>query len=237
MQTDFSLGEIQSPASKYDPETAKAILVADCGTVVTKVSLLGLVEGQYRLMARGEAPTTVAAPHKDITRGIIEAVEEIQRVTGHRFVSKKGRILSPQQMTGDGIDLFVAAISAGGPIRMVVLGAVSPQLAELAKQAISGLYAETHAIPSPTFSSSRESSQGSWTAERTKLEWETPVAEHARTTAACRADCGCRGNVRRGSPSSGGLPVDRELFAGSAEAGDRAYQAVPRCSTRARRNI
>lgn len=171
MQTDFSLGETQSPAGKYDPEAAKAILVADCGTVVTKVSLLGLVEGQYRLMARGEAPTTVASPHKDITQGIIQAIEEIERITGHRFVSKKGRILSPQQMTGDGIDLFVAAISAGGPIRIVALGAVSPQLAELAKQAISGLYAETHAIPSPAFSSAHESGQG-WTAERIRLEWE-----------------------------------------------------------------
>ncbi|HEX7736369.1 MAG TPA: glutamate mutase L [Ktedonobacteraceae bacterium] len=172
MQTDFSLGETQSPAGKYDPEAARAILVADCGTVVTKVSLLGLVEGQYRLMARGEAPTTAAAPHKDITQGIIQAVEEIERITGHRFVSKKGRILSPQQMTGDGVDLFVTAISAGGPIRMVVLGAVSPQLAELAKQAISGLYAETHAIPSPAYSSAHGSGQGPWTSERIRLEWE-----------------------------------------------------------------
>src|SRR6185312_11718563 len=75
-------------------------------------------------------------------------------------------------MTGDGIDLFVAAISAGGPIRIVVVGAVSPQLAELAKQAISGLYAETHAIPSPAFSAAREGGQGAWTGERVRLEWE-----------------------------------------------------------------
>src|SRR5258707_6413654 len=172
MQTDFSLRETQGPPGKYDPEAAKAILVADCGTVVTKVSLLGLVEGQYRLMARGEAPTTVAAPHKDITQGIIQAIEEIERITGHRFLSKKGRILSPQQMTGDGVDLFVAAISAGGPIRLVVLGAVSSQLAELAKQSISGLYAETHAFPSPSYSSAHASGQSPWTQERVRLEWE-----------------------------------------------------------------
>ncbi len=156
---------------KYDPETAKAILVADCGTVVTKVSLLGLVEGQYRLMACGEAPTTVVAPHKDITKGIIQAIEEIERITGHRFVAR-GRILAPQQMTGDGTDLFVAAISAGGPIRIVVLGAVTPQLAELSAQAISGLYAEIHVIPSPAFSAARASGQGPWSSERTQLEWE-----------------------------------------------------------------
>lgn len=171
MQTESSLGEMQNPVSKYNLEAARAILVADCGTVFTKVSLLGLVEGQYRLMARGEAPTTVAAPHRDITRGIVQAIGEIERITGHTFISK-GRILSPQQQAGDGVDLFVAAISAGGPIRLVVLGAVSPQLAELAAQAVSGLYAETHAIPSPGFSALGTSGQGSWTAERVQLEWE-----------------------------------------------------------------
>lgn len=171
MQTESSLGETQNPVSKYDPANARAILVADCGTVVTKVSLLGLVEGQYRLMARGEAPTTAVAPHKDISKGIIEAIEEIERVTGHRLVAR-GRILSPQQMSGDGIDLFVAAISAGGPIRLVVVGAVTPQLAELSAQAVSGLYAETHVIPSPSFSAAQGSGQGPWTPERVQGEWE-----------------------------------------------------------------
>ncbi len=171
MQTESSLGEGQIPAGKYDPETANAILVADCGTVFTKVSLLGLVEGQYRLMARGEAPTTVAAPHKDVTKGIIQAIAEIERITGHTFVSR-GRILTPQQQTGDGVDLFVAAISAGGPIRLVVLGGVSSQIAELASQSVSGLYAETHAIPSPTFSAMNSPQAGQWTQERVQLEWE-----------------------------------------------------------------
>jgi hypothetical protein len=171
MQTESSLRDGQNSADHYNPEAARAILVADCGTVFTKVSLIGLVEGQYRLMARGGAPTTVSAPHKDITKGIIQAIGEIERVTGHTFVAK-GRILSPQQPTGDGVDLFVTAISAGGPIRLVVLGAVSPHLAELAAQAVSGLYAETHAIPSPTFNSSKEMSQRQWTPEQIQLEWE-----------------------------------------------------------------
>lgn len=171
MQTESSLGETRNPASNYDPATVRAILVADCGTVMTKVSLLGLVEGQYRLMARGEAFTTVVAPHKDITKGIIQAIGEIERITGHTFVSK-GRILSPQQPTGNGVDLFVAAISAGGPIRLVVLGGVTPQLAELSRQAISGLYAEMHAIPSPTFNAVIAGGSGQWTSERVQLEWE-----------------------------------------------------------------
>jgi hypothetical protein len=171
MQTEASPRKVQSPAPDNDPATARAILVADCGTVVTKVSLLGLVEGQYRLMARGEAPTTVASSHRDITKGIIQAIGEIEKITGHTFLSN-GHILSPQQPSGNGVDLFVAAISAGGPIRLVVLGAVTPQLAELAQRATSGLYAETHAIPSPTFNAARAGTKGQWTPERIRLEWE-----------------------------------------------------------------
>src|SRR5690348_4193024 len=110
MYTESYLEAKQNTASN-NPGSANSILVADCGTVFTKVSLLGLVEGQYRLMARGEAPTTVSGPYNDITKGIIQAISEIEYVTGHHYVSE-GRILSPQQPTGDGIDLFVAAVSA-----------------------------------------------------------------------------------------------------------------------------
>src|SRR5207248_918783 len=145
-------GQRQSTASSsnLNPSVANSLLVADCGTVFTKVSLLGLVEGQYRLMARGEAPTTIAPPHEDITRGIIQAINVIEFITGRHFVSE-GRIISPEQPVGDGVDVFIATISAGGPIRLVVLGAVDAAMEGLVSQAASGLYAETHALPSPSF--------------------------------------------------------------------------------------
>src|SRR5437588_6919962 len=137
-------------AHSSNPSPASSLLVADCGTVFTKVSLFGLVEGQYRLMARGEAPTTVAPPDEDITRGIIQAINIIEFVTGRHFVSE-GRIISPEQPIGDGVDVFIATISAGGPMRLVVLGAVDGTMEGLVSQAVSGLYAETHSLPSPSF--------------------------------------------------------------------------------------
>jgi hypothetical protein len=143
-------GEGQIRESTTGTQSTNAILVADCGTVFTKVSLLGLVEGQYRLMAHGEAPTTVAAPYEDITQGITQAINEIEFITGRRIISE-GRILSPEQSNGDGVDVFVSTISAAGPIRLVVLGAVSPAIIALAKQAVSGLYTETYALPAPSY--------------------------------------------------------------------------------------
>ncbi len=187
MYTETNVEEGQSPASSQSPTSASSILVADCGTVFTKVSLLGLVEGQYRLIARGEAPTTVVAPYQDITKGVIQAINKIELITGRHFVSN-GRIISPEQPTGNGVDLFVAAISSGGPIRFIVLGAVSSKLEELAAQAVSGLYAQTLALPATSYlatttpaplslgagamATPSTSSQGRWTQERIDLEWE-----------------------------------------------------------------
>ena len=181
-----------SPASSSNPNlsAANSLLVADCGTVFTKVSLFGLVEGQYRLMARGEAPTTVAPPDEDITRGIIQAINIIEFITGRHFVSE-GRIISPEQPIGDGIDVFIATISAGGAMRLAFLGAVDVAMERLVGQAVSGLNAETHSLPSPSFiatsvpnlvsvgAGSTSASRGAWTPERIALEWERQI-EHIR---------------------------------------------------------
>src|SRR5881394_4550605 len=120
----------QGPGMQASQVPAGSLLVADCGTVFTKVSLFGLVEGQYRLMARGEAPTTIAPPYEDITKGIIQAINIIEFITGRLFISE-GRILSPEQSNGDGVDVFISTISAGGPVRLIVLGAVDATMEHL----------------------------------------------------------------------------------------------------------
>ena len=188
MQTLSDVEGGPRPTSSQNPTVVNSILVADCGTVFTKVSLFGLVEGQYRLMARGEAPTTSAPPDGDITRGIIQAIEVIEFITGRRFTSQ-GRILSPEEPSGDGTDIFIATISAGGPIRLVVLGAVSPALEELTNQAVSGLYAEMHPLAAPSYAAtslmetrgnapaSTAAPVGAWTPERVALEWERQLEQ------------------------------------------------------------
>src|SRR5437588_5221120 len=175
-------------ASSPHPSSASSLLVADCGSVFTKVSLFGLVEGQYRLMARGEAPTTTAPPHENITTGIIEAIQVIESVTGRHFISDQ-QIIFPETDLGDGVDVFIATLSAGGPIRVIVLGAVNKALEDLTNQATSGLYAELHVLPAPSFQaalaalnapvpsgvgSTRQGppSGAAWTQERAALEWE-----------------------------------------------------------------
>lgn len=187
MQTQSTLGgETNLPAQ---PSVANSILVADCGSVSTKVSLLGLVEGQYRLMARGEAPTIHSGPESDLLNGITKAINEIEFITGRMLIAD-GKIISPEQEIGDGVDVFVATLSAGDPLRIVVVGGVSAQHAALTAEAVSSLYAETFAMPTPAFvaatnpvpaamtvgNSGRPSGSGvagaEWTPDRINAEWE-----------------------------------------------------------------
>jgi MutL protein len=177
----------QGPKPSSNPTSVASLLVADCGTVFTKVSLFGLVEGQYRLMARGEAPTTITPPYEDITKGIIQAINIIEFITGRLFISE-GRIISPEQLNGDGVDVFISTISAGGPVRLIVLGAVDASMEHLAAQAASGLYAETYSLPSPSQvatsapvpvpvgAGARSSgAESPWTPERVAFEWERQI--------------------------------------------------------------
>lgn len=191
MQTEPYLGEGPGSTSNQNPASASSILVADCGTTFTKVSLLGLVEGQYRLMARGVSPTTFTSPTENVTRGVIQAINEIEYITGRRFVVD-GQIVTPEDPSGDGVDLLVSTVSVGGPMRLVVLGGVTRELETLAAQSVSGLHAETYAIPAPSFRatmvpdalaagvaarpSSSPSYPASWSPEQINAEWERQIA-------------------------------------------------------------
>ena len=88
-------------------------------------------------MARGEATTTLLPPRSDISQGIIEAIGIIEQITGRQFLAQ-GQLITPEEENGDGVDAFITTVSAGGPIQLVVLGAVSSTLEALAEQAVSG---------------------------------------------------------------------------------------------------
>jgi hypothetical protein len=138
---------------------SRSILAADCGSVFTKVALLGVVEGQYRLLARAETPTTAFPPYRDITVGLLQAIYELERITGRRIASR-GQIITPEQTDGDGVDAFVVALSAGGPLTVAMIASVSTSargavskdeqaLAETAQQAVAGVYADVELVQLP----------------------------------------------------------------------------------------
>ena len=138
---------------------SRSILAVDCGSVFTKVALLGVVEGQYRLLARAETPTTAYPPYRDITVGVLQAIYELERITGRKIASR-GQIITPEQNDGDGIDAFVVALSAGGPLTVAMIpstlvndrGSISKDeqtLAETAQRAVAGVYADVRLVALP----------------------------------------------------------------------------------------
>lgn len=118
------------------PDDIRSILATDCGSTTTKAILIERVDGAYRLVVRGEAPTTVEAPFEDVTRGVLNAVREVEELAGRRILDGE-RILTPQQ-GNEGVDLYVTTSSAGGGLQMTVSGLVLQMTGESAQRAALG---------------------------------------------------------------------------------------------------
>ncbi len=115
-----------------------SIIASDCGSTTTKAILIERREGEYRLITRGEAPTTVEAPFDDVTIGVISAVREVEELAGRRIVSDDSTIILPAQDANTGVDLYVSTSSAGGGLQMSVTGVVKNLTAESAERAALG---------------------------------------------------------------------------------------------------
>jgi uncharacterized protein (TIGR01319 family) len=119
-----------------DPNQIQTIIATDCGSTTTKAILIEKQGDEYRLQVRGEAPTTVEAPFEDVTRGVLNAVAEVEDLTGRKFI-EQDKIVSPKQGDG-GADLYISTSSAGGGLQMMVAGVVKEMTAESAQRAALG---------------------------------------------------------------------------------------------------
>src|SRR5579875_1947480 len=122
-----------------DPNQVRSILATDCGSTTTKAILIEKQpDGTYRLVCRGEAPTTVEAPFDDVTIGVTNAIREVEELRGRRLLDDSGKPLTPQQEDGSGVDLYLSTSSAGGGLQMTVAGVVKAMSAESAERAALG---------------------------------------------------------------------------------------------------
>ena len=131
----------QSPAISNPAQPLNVIVATDCGSTTTKAILIEKVGNEYRQTYRGEAPTTVEAPFEDVTRGVLNAIAEIEELSG-RTILDGDRIITPNQAAqGDpkrGVDIYVSTSSAGGGLQMMVTGVVQNMTGESAQRAALG---------------------------------------------------------------------------------------------------
>ncbi len=116
------------------------IIATDCGSTTTKAILIEKVDGVYRQTFRGEAPTTVEAPFEDVTRGVLNAIAEVEELSGRTILDGE-RIITPAQDAGGkkiGVDIYVSTSSAGGGLQMMVAGVVQTISGESAQRCALG---------------------------------------------------------------------------------------------------
>lgn len=121
----------------------KRIIATDCGSTTTKSILIEYVDGEYRQTVRGEAPTTVEKPLNDVTRGVVNAVTELEELArlkynddNIKFIKDEAIWLSEKE--GEGVDAYVSTSSAGGGLQMMVTGVVAKMTGESAERAALG---------------------------------------------------------------------------------------------------
>ncbi|MEM3948829.1 MAG: glutamate mutase L, partial [Zestosphaera sp.] len=123
---------------KNDP---RFILATDVGSTTTKARFFGKVGDEWRFLASGEAPTTVEKPVEDVTKGVRNAVREVEELTGHKILNDSSGELGfimPYRGGKEGIDVYVSTSSAGGGLQMLVAGVVKSITAESAQRAALG---------------------------------------------------------------------------------------------------
>ena len=132
------MAEAQHQQPRYDlGREINSILATDCGSTTTKAILIEKVDGEYRLIVRGEAPTTVEKPFEDVTAGARNAIREVEELSGKTFLSEEG-VIVPRADDNTGVDIFLSTSSAGGGLQMMVAGVVRTMTAESAQRAALG---------------------------------------------------------------------------------------------------
>ncbi|MDH5641515.1 MAG: glutamate mutase L [Nitrospira sp.] len=113
------------------------IVATDCGSTTTKAILIEKVGDEYRQTYRGEAPTTVEAPFEDVTRGVLNAIAEIEELSGRKILDGD-RIITPCRDAKTGVDIYISTSSAGGGLQMMVSGVVQNMTGESAQRTALG---------------------------------------------------------------------------------------------------
>lgn len=116
-----------------------ALIVADIGTLLTRVFLVDIVNNFYRVIARAEVLSTIDPPYADCTQALIEGMQQIEQLTGRSLV-RDHQPITPYQPDGSGIDGLVVASSAAGNLPVVIAAIAGDSSGASARRAIRSTY-------------------------------------------------------------------------------------------------
>ncbi len=118
-------------------KAVESILATDVGSTTTKAILIEKRGDEYRLVTRGEMPTTVEVPWENVMIGVRKSIRRVEELLERRILDDNGEIIRPKQ-DDVGVDYYVSTSSAGGGLQMMVAGLVRDISASSAHRAALG---------------------------------------------------------------------------------------------------
>lgn len=109
-------------------KSSNNILVTDVGSTTTKALLVSKEKGDWNLAGSFDVPTTVEKPTEDVKIGIMQAVNELQKVTRVKLLDSKGKIAVP----------YLSTSSAGGGLQILVFGLSATETGKVAQMTAYG---------------------------------------------------------------------------------------------------
>lgn len=122
-------------------ELPNSILFTDVGAAATKVGLVDLVAGRYRIVGSTRTMSTGEAPYQDIMVGVRQGIMQLQALTGRRLLDGQNALIKPARASGDGVDAFAAVTSTALPLHTVVIGLSRDYSVTGAQRAVNSTYA------------------------------------------------------------------------------------------------
>ncbi|MGQ0601405.1 MAG: glutamate mutase L [Anaerolineales bacterium] len=137
--------------------SAQTLLAVDFGTATTRASVFEVVEGSFRYIASGEAPSTLGAPYGDPSEGLRHALLQLKEVTGRQMLSDAARLIMPANTDGSGCDAFVATMSGAPALRTILVGLLPDHSLRSARRVAESAY--LHVVEALSITDGRKQEQ------------------------------------------------------------------------------
>ncbi len=124
----------------------ESIIAADVGSTMTKAVLIDVVDGEYRILASAEFPSTLEPPWSDISLAVQQCIARIEEIALRKLLDESGALLLPERVDGTGVDAFVATASAAEPLRVAIAGLMRDFSVESARRATFTTYTQPGAL-------------------------------------------------------------------------------------------
>jgi hypothetical protein len=131
-----------------DTSSVESILALDCGSTSTRALLIERVDGEYRFVAQGIAPSTTGPPWNDMMTSVRSALVGLSGVVNRRLLDQDDEIVSPER-AGSGTDAIVGVVSIGEPLHLVLFGGTPDVSLDGAQRALSATNSVVQGFVSP----------------------------------------------------------------------------------------